>query len=269
MDSNSQELEQTLQKPDIHNEWENAYRTPENALFYDQAFAYIAGNLEAPQTLTMLDAGCGICDYSLRLAQHNFRITAVDFSESVLENAEANVRAHGFQEKITLQRENLLSLSFADETFDCILCWGVLMHIPDIELAIAELSRVLKPGGTLVISESNMASVESRLLSGVKRLLGRQRDEVVETEAGMEYWATSPCGKLLSRQTNIRWLIGRFATRGLAVQRHVAGQFTEIYSRFSSKIVRIAIHGFNKLWFQFIQVPGPAFGNILFFRKRS
>ncbi len=268
MNSDSQELENTLRKPDIHTEWENAYRTPENARYYDLAIEFIASELESSRELTLLDAGCGICDYSLRLARHNFAITAVDFSESVLINAEANVRAHGCQEKITLQRENLLSLSFADETFDCILCWGVLMHIPEVEVAMAELVRVLKPGGRLVISEGNMHSLESRILLRVKRMLGKLKEEVVETKSGMEYWAESASGKLLSRQINIQWLTGRFAAMGLSLEKHVAGQFTELYSRFSLQVISKAIHAFNRFWFSKIRLPGAAFGNILIFRKK-
>jgi ubiquinone/menaquinone biosynthesis C-methylase UbiE len=268
MNQNSQELEQTLQKADIHTRWENAYRTSENARYYDLAIQFIATHLKGPETLSLLDAGCGICDYSLRLAEHDFSITAVDFSSSVLANARANIAAAGFEDRIALQRENLLSLSFPDATFDRILCWGVLMHIPEVEQAMNELARVLKPGGTLVISESNMGSLESRVLSGVKRLLGIQKETVVETAAGEEHWATGSFGKLVTRQTNTKWMIAKFEALGLPVQKHVAGQFTELYNRFSSdSLFSKAIHGFNRFWFKRVKLAGPAFGNIIFFKK--
>ena len=131
------------------------------------------------------------------------------------------------------------------------------------------LARVLKPDGTLVVSESSMESIESRLLSGIKRLFGIQKDEVVETASGMEHWATGSFGKLVSRQTNVNWMIQQFATLGLPVQKRVAGQFTELYSRFSSiSIICKAIHGFNRFWFKNIRLAGPAFGNIIFFKKQ-
>jgi ubiquinone/menaquinone biosynthesis C-methylase UbiE len=270
MNQHSKELENTLQKADIHDRWEDAYRTSENARYYDLAFRFIAVNLKGAPNLSLLDAGCGICDYSLRLAKHDFAITAVDFSASVLENARANVRAAGFEHKIQLQRENLLSLSFADGSFDRILCWGVLMHIPEVEQAMTELARVLKPGGTLVISESNVASFESRLLFRVKRLFGIQKETLVETAAGTEHWATGSFGKLVTRQTNTTWLIKRFNDMGLPVQEHVAGQFTELYNRFSpGSFISKAIHGFNRFWFEHVRLPGPAFGNIMFFKKRE
>jgi len=269
MNPDSHQLERTLQGAVIHTNWENAYRTPENARYYDMAIQYIADSLESSDTLSLLDAGCGICDYSLRLAKRNFKITAVDFSESVLKRAADNIKAQGFQDKISLQRENLLALSFADETYDCILCWGVLMHIPEVRQAMAELVRVLKPGGTLVISESNMDSIESRLLSGIKRFLGIQKAQVVETDSGKEHWVSGSFGKLVSRQANVNWMIEQFAAMGLLVEKQVAGQFTELYNRFSSKsIIGKAIHRFNRFWFKNIRLAGPAFGNILFFRKQ-
>lgn len=47
---------------------------------------------------------------------------------------------------------NALSLPFPDASFDKILCSEVLEHIPDYEQAVAEIDRILKPGGTLALS---------------------------------------------------------------------------------------------------------------------
>lgn len=264
----SQELEKALQKPDIHHAWENSYRTEENIKFYNLAFDYIADVLKAPPDATLLDAGCGICDYSIRMAKRGFSIVSVDFSQSVLQEAEANISSSGFKDKITLRRENILSLSFDNESFDYILCWGVLMHIPDIELAIYELNRVLKKGGTVVISEGNMSSLESIMMRKLKRILGKQKDDVIKTAAGLEHWAVGPTGKLLSRQADIRWLKEKFESSGFVVKKHVSGQFTELYNRFSSKALIKMIHLINNLWFKYINIPTLAYGNIIIFTKR-
>jgi ubiquinone/menaquinone biosynthesis C-methylase UbiE len=138
---------ESLQKKDIHEGWENAYRTPENKKFYELAFDFIIHAIIPPENSLFLDAGCGNCSHSIHLAKRGFRIQAVDFSENVLEMAEENVKEKGFAERIKIKREDLTSLSFGNETFNYILCWGVLMHIPDVEKAIGELARVLKPGG--------------------------------------------------------------------------------------------------------------------------
>ncbi len=51
-----------------------------------------------------------------------------------------------------LLRASLPILPFADETFDLVTCLLVMPHVPDDKTALIELARVLKPGGTLVIS---------------------------------------------------------------------------------------------------------------------
>ena len=51
-----------------------------------------------------------------------------------------------------LLRASLPTLPFADETFDLVTCFLVMPHVPDDRVALTELTRVLKPGGTLAIS---------------------------------------------------------------------------------------------------------------------
>lgn len=268
-DSQSKIVREALARLDIHQQWENAYRTAKNEEFFEQAFDYITFFLNAPKNSTILDVGCGICTHSIRLANRGFLVLAVDFSGDVLKMAEANVQNSGLQDKIKLQREDVLSLRFEDEMFDYTLCWGVLMHIPDIEKAISELSRVLKPGGTLIISEGNMYSLQSIILRNLKRLLGKEKADVKKTPAGLEYWNLTSVGKLLTRQSNIRWLIARFKNNGFIVKKHLPGQLTELYTRVSSQLLKNLIHSFNNLWFNYVRIPQPAFGNIIIFQKEK
>ena len=51
-----------------------------------------------------------------------------------------------------LIRAALPTLPFADETFDLVTCFLVMPHVPDDKVALVELARVLRPGGTLAIS---------------------------------------------------------------------------------------------------------------------
>jgi 2-polyprenyl-3-methyl-5-hydroxy-6-metoxy-1,4-benzoquinol methylase len=268
-DLKSKEVERFLAKPDIHQQWVSAYRTAENEPFFEQAFDYIARVLNAPKNSTFLDAGCGTCAHSIRLANLGFLVQAVDLSESVLKEAEANVKAKGLETKISIRREDICSLSFEDETFSYILCWGVLMHIPDLEAAISELTRVLKPGGALVIGENNMYSLEAIILRSLKRFLRKEKASVKKTPAGMEYWTTTSAGTLLVREANTQWMIERFKSRGLTVKKHVARQFTELYLRFCSPLLKSLIHGFNNFWFKYIKIPHPALGSLVILQKEE
>lgn len=267
-DSKSKAVERFLAKPDVHQQWVETYYA-ENETFYEQAIDYIISILKAPKNSIFLDAGCGNCAHSIRLANRGFFVQAIDFSEAVLEMARENVNAKGLEGKISIKRENILALPFKNGTFNYILCWGVLMHIPDLEKAIAELTRVLKPGGTLVISELNMYSPQSIILRNLKRFSGKKRVDVKKTPAGMEYWSISSNGALLKRQANIHWLIERFKSNGFAVTKRVAGQFTEAYTRVSSRLLKNLIHGFNNFWFRYIKIPHFAIGNIIILQKEK
>jgi SAM-dependent methyltransferase len=56
------------------------------------------------------------------------------------------------QRSFSLTVGNALSLPFPDASFDKVLCSEVLEHIPDYEQAVAEIDRILKPGGTFAVS---------------------------------------------------------------------------------------------------------------------
>ena len=262
------DLERTLGQPGVHRQWEATYRTSENEQFFEEAFDEVTRLLGAPSGALCLDAGCGVGSHSVRLAARGFSVVGVDFSESALEAAGENLRAHGLSDRVRLQREDLLRLSFPDAAFDYVLCWGVLMHVPDVERAIDQLARVVRPGGTLVVSEANTKSLHCRLLEGLN-LVRRRKPDLRRAAAGMEYQIATPSGVLLIRHANIGWLVDQFERRGFTLRRRIPGQFTELYARTSSPLAQRLIHGLNRFWFRMVKRPGPAFGNILVLEKAS
>jgi ubiquinone/menaquinone biosynthesis C-methylase UbiE len=268
IDSQSSLVQNLLSKPEIHQQWSRDYRTEENEGFYEQAFDYILRVLNPPSGATFLDAGCGSCAHSVRLARRGFNVRGIDFSESALAMAQDYVSSRQLEDRITLARESLLELSFPDESFEYVLCWGVLMHIPEVGRAVSELSRIIKPGGLLVVSEGNQSSLEAIGLRDLRRLLRKEKADVKEKPEGLEYWTNKRGDALVTRQANISWLIKNFEANGLTLTKHVAGQLSESYTRFSAPPLKRLVHGLNNFWFRHVRLPGPAFGNILFFQKR-
>jgi SAM-dependent methyltransferase len=111
------------------------------------ADALLAPALEraaAPAARRLLDAGCGTGFNLVALARHG-RATGVDLSPEAL----AFCRARG----VRAARGTLLALPFADAAFDVVTSFDVIYHewVPDDRAALAELARVLRPGGLLLV----------------------------------------------------------------------------------------------------------------------
>jgi ubiquinone/menaquinone biosynthesis C-methylase UbiE len=63
----------------------------------------------------------------------------------------ARVRAVGLERTVELMEADAMRLPFLDDTFDTVVCTYVLCSVPDDRRAIAEMERVLRPGGRLVL----------------------------------------------------------------------------------------------------------------------
>jgi SAM-dependent methyltransferase len=267
MTSDNDGVKATLLDMEVHDGWTAGYRTVENEAFYSLAFDHVAQVLGAPNGEPILDAGCGSGTKSAHLAMRGFQVVGVDISERILETGRANLDNSGLSDRVTLQLADLTAMSFNDGAFRGVLCWGVLMHVPEVEKAIAELARVTRPGGTIVISEGNRYSIQAVGLRWLKRLLNRERAEVRARPSGVELWEETSAGRLVTRQSDIKWLIGEFGRHGAQLIERRSGQFTEVFTLIPWKPVRTAVHAFNNGWFRWPRFAGPAFGNLLVFRK--
>jgi SAM-dependent methyltransferase len=105
-----------------------------------------------------LDAGCGTGNFLVplarRLAGQGATVIGLDLSAGVLATARARVEAEGLP--ATCQIGDVEALPFADGTFDLALANFMLFHVPDLDRGIAELRRVLRPGGTLLAATNGV-----------------------------------------------------------------------------------------------------------------
>ena len=72
---------------------------------------------------------------------------------------------------------------------------------------------------------------------------------------------------LMTRETDIDWLISAFEKLGLQLSVRRSGQFTEAYARVSWRPLQRAVHAFNSAWFRYNGPPKLAFANILVFER--
>jgi len=109
------------------------------------AFAALAG-----AEWTIGDLGCGTGQLSAALAPFVARVVAVDASAAMLQAAKRRLQAFT---NIDLRRGELEALPIDDGRLDAATLMLVLHHVPDPAQALAEVARVLKPGGRVIIAD--------------------------------------------------------------------------------------------------------------------
>ena len=99
----------------------------------------------------VLDAACGTGRYAIPFAQAGARVSGVDVSEDMLEVARQNACNRTLS--INFRQGDLRQLPFPDASFDLAICALALCHLPELAGPVAELGRVLRPGGRLIVSD--------------------------------------------------------------------------------------------------------------------
>ena len=125
--------------------------------------------------MTVLELGCGTGSFTRELARSGADVVAIDVSPELLEMARANSSAPNVQYQI----QNAYALSYSEGGFDSVVGSSVLHHL-EVEKALRNVYRVLKPGGTIYFTEPNMLNPQIAIQKSVpwiKRRLGDSPDE--------------------------------------------------------------------------------------------
>ena len=120
----------------------------------------------------LLEVGCGTGELAERVERElRADVVAVDISPRIVELT----KARGVDARVG----DVQHLPFEDASFDCVVAAWVLYHVPELDRAIAELGRVLSPGGTLVaatLGEGNLAELWAAIGDSPTRGLTFGRD---------------------------------------------------------------------------------------------
>jgi 2-polyprenyl-6-hydroxyphenyl methylase/3-demethylubiquinone-9 3-methyltransferase len=148
-----------------------------------------------------LDAGCGLGVCSMALSAMYERVVGVDHSLGSL-RAAVKLAAEVGRQNIAVIQGSLMDIPCDDETFDVILCWGVLMYVPSVERVFGELVRTLRSGGTLVLAVHRKTSL-TPLHDGIRKLCLRipesAKGPVIKVAALPVKMAASVLGKRAAR----------------------------------------------------------------------
>ena len=105
----------------------------------------------------VLEVGCGMGCMAMNWAKHGANLTAVDLNP--LATAQTKKRFEVFGLSGNVHQADGERLPFEDNTFDYVYSWGVLHHSPSVAKSVAELHRVVKPGGQVGVMLYHRRSV--------------------------------------------------------------------------------------------------------------
>jgi ubiquinone/menaquinone biosynthesis C-methylase UbiE len=167
-----------------HRYWDKKSRNYDKEMkFFDRhlfgdARAWACG--QATGEVLEVAVGTGL---NLEAYPRDVALTGIDLSDAMLDIARS--RATKVGRTATLQQADAHELPFDDASFDTVVCTFGLCAIPDHTRAIAEMTRVLRPGGRLILVD-HVAST-SRVARGVQRFL-----EIFTVPLGGEHFLRRP-----------------------------------------------------------------------------
>jgi ubiquinone/menaquinone biosynthesis C-methylase UbiE len=106
----------------------------------------------------LLEIGCGPAVMTPELLAMGFQVMGIDMSREMLHRAEQRMAGHPLEKRCHFALGDVERLHFASGTFNAVVCMGVLEYLPRYERALAEIARVLAPGGVAVLAVPNRAS---------------------------------------------------------------------------------------------------------------
>lgn len=140
-----------------------------------------AANFASTRDLRVLEIGCGMGTDGAQFAKAGADYTGIDLTDAAVELARKRFQVSGLKGQFRVADAE--RLDFPDASFDLVYSHGVLHHTPDIEAAVREIHRVLKPGGRAMVMLYHRGSYNYRV--GI-RVLRRAGAGLLASEAGIK-----------------------------------------------------------------------------------
>lgn len=106
----------------------------------------------------LLEVGCGPAVMTPDLLAMGFEVQGIDVSGEMVRRAEQRMAGHPLARRCQFAIGDIERLQFAGGSFNAVICMGVLEYLPRYARALAEMQRVLAPGGVVVLTVPNRAS---------------------------------------------------------------------------------------------------------------
>lgn len=139
---------------------------------------------------TVLEVGVGT-GLSLTHYKPELAVTGIDFSVEMLAKAQEKVATQNLSQIRELRQMDARQLDFPDDHFDTVAAMHILSVVPEPERVMAEIARVCKPGGEIVITnhfarDSGILATISKIFSPLANTIGWHSDFKIERILGQD-----------------------------------------------------------------------------------
>jgi len=111
--------------------------------------------LGLPRQARVLDVGCGTGLLAVDLAHRGCSVRAIDPSEAMIDFVQSRAKENDVSGDLSVQLGDAHSLSFGSRAFDLVIALGVVPFLHTPQDALAEMARVVRPGGWVIVSSDN------------------------------------------------------------------------------------------------------------------
>jgi ubiquinone/menaquinone biosynthesis C-methylase UbiE len=151
--------------------------TPDTKFVFDRMTAATLEMVEAKPGEVVMDLACGRAADAQNLARSGAVVFGLEPSDIMIQKALEINKPQALA--VILLRGLAEALPLTDNCLDKLVCKGAIDHFADVDMSLKEAARVLKPGGKLIISVANFASLSCILARvydfGYEKLKGRMR----------------------------------------------------------------------------------------------
>ncbi|MCW3028610.1 MAG: Methyltransferase type 11 [Solirubrobacterales bacterium] len=145
--------------------WDGVYRGGDlQGIIYQQRQSAVLDYVDEADVgsdAVVLEIGCGAGHLTMQLADRGIRVHAVDASPAMVDATAARAGEHGVSDRVTVNVADVHALPFETGHFDLVIAVGVIPWLHSPADAVAEMTRVLRPQGNLILTADNGARLVS------------------------------------------------------------------------------------------------------------
>ena len=170
------------------------YRTNYYRAKFNETAKLLPKNVEGKK---VLDIGCCAGFFSIYCAKKGAKVLGIDISKNAVEAAKLNAKKNNLTKNTEFILGDFMELDLPEEHYDIIICKDIIEHIPDDIGFVKKISKLLKHGGTTIISTQNWQCFNYFFEGGLRKILNPAKKWVGWDPTHLRWYSKSSLRKKL------------------------------------------------------------------------